>query len=283
MQIAMIQDRIVEYDKLEPAYLDRGTYFGDGVYEVLRSYGGRIFAIEKHLARFERSLAAIDIAGVDIGAIRERVITAFNRASIDEAKVYFHITRGAGPRNHGMRETLEPNFFLTVTELDDVRDQKENGISVSTYPDLRWKRCDIKSLNLLPNVLARLDAEKKGCAEAILVNDKGQITEGSASAFFAYYSDENKLVTHRLGEDILPSITREFVVQIAVDAGFTVVEEALTPQEAVSADELFLAVTTRDVVPVVEFDGVKIGTGEPGETSKTLMAAFLRLVGVGSL
>ena len=278
MQIAMIQDRIVEYDKLDPAYLDRGTYFGDGVYEVLRSYGGRIFAFEKHLARFSRSLAAIDITGVDIDDIREKVQASFNRASIDDAKIYFHITRGTGPRNHGIREVLKPNFFLTITEIEDITDQKQNGISVSTYPDLRWKRCDIKSLNLLPNVLARLDAEKKGCTEAILVNEKGEITEGSASSVFAVFSRKKKLVTHPLGEDILPGITREIVTQIAVNAGLTVVEETLTPSQAKQADELFIAVTTKDIVPVVEFDGVKIGSGVAGEVTKTLMAEFLESV-----
>jgi D-alanine transaminase len=278
MQIAMIQDRIVDYDKLDPAYLDRGTYFGDGVYEVLRSYGGRIFAIEKHLARFTSSLAAIDITGVDIDDIREKVQLAFDHASIDDAKIYFHVTRGAGPRNHGMSDALKPNFFLTITELGCTTAQKLSGISVSTYPDLRWKRCDIKSLNLLPNVLAKLDAEKKGCTEAILVNDKGEITEGSASSFFAVFSGEKKLVTRPLGEDILPGITRELVAKIAVSAGLTVVEQALTPAQATEADELFIAVTTRDIVPVVEFDGVKIGSGVVGEVTKTLMAEFLELV-----
>lgn len=278
MQIAMIQDRIVDYDKLDPAYLDRGTYFGDGVYEVLRSYGGRIFVLEKHLARFTSSLAAIGITGVDIDEIREKVRTSFARASIDDAKIYFHVTRGTGPRDHGMAGALKPNFFLTITELEDITDQKLSGISVSTYPDLRWKRCDIKSLNLLPNVLAKLDAEKKGCTEAILVNDKGEITEGSSSSFFAVFSGEKKLVTRPLGADILPGITRELVAQIAVNIGLTVVEQAITPMQATQADELFIAVTTRDIVPVVVFDGVKIGSGVVGEVTKTLMAEFLELV-----
>ncbi|MBW8034914.1 MAG: amino acid aminotransferase [Planctomycetes bacterium] len=278
MQIAMIQDRIVDYDELDEAYLDRGTYFGDGVYEVLRSYGGKIFLLEKHLERFARSLGEIGIEGVDIDEIREKIITAYNRASIDEAKVYFHITRGIGPRNHGMVGELKPNFFLTVTELGDFRGEKEHGIKVSTYPDLRWKRCDIKSLNLLPNVLARLDAEKKGCVEAILVSDAGEITEGSASAFFAVFASDKNLVTRPLGTEILPSITRKLVVQVAVNAGLTVVEKALTPWQAKQADELFIAVTTKDIVPVVEFDGVKIADGKPGEYTNALMKEINALV-----
>jgi len=279
MQIAMIQDRIVDYDELDEAYLDRGTYFGDGVYEVLRSYGGKIFLLEKHLERFAKSLGEIGINGVDIERIREKIITAYNRASIDEAKVYFHITRGTGPRNHGMAAEMKPNFFLTVTELGDFSSEKKHGIKVATYPDLRWKRCDIKSLNLLPNVLARLDAEKKGCAEAILVNDAGEITEGSASAFFAVFAGDKNLVTRPLGKEILPSITRNLVVQVAVNAGLTVIEKTITPDEAKGADELFIAVTTKDIVPVVEFDGVKIADGKPGEYTNALMREIGLIVG----
>ena len=279
MQLAMIQDRIVGYDELDEAYLDRGTYFGDGVYEVLRSYGGKIFRLDEHLERFARSLGEIGIEGVDIGEVRAKIVTAFNRASIDEAKIYFHITRGAGPRNHVMAGEMKPSFFLTVTELGDFSAEKERGIKVCTCPDLRWKRCDIKSLNLLPNVLARLDAEKKGCGEAILVNEAGEITEGSAAAFFAIFAGEKKLVTRPLGKEILPSITRQVVEQVAVNAGLTVVEKAVTPDEAKGADELFIAVTTKDIVPVVEFDGVEIAGGKVGQFTKALMREIGLLVG----
>jgi len=185
MQVAMIQDKIVPVEQLEPVYLDRGIYFGDGVYEVLRSYNGKIFALEEHLARLANSLAAIGITGVDIDRIRSRVHSAFSAAGISNAKIYFHITRGSAPRNHIWDDDLEPNFFLTVTELPDDTEAKTEGIAVSTHPDWRWKRCDIKSLNLLPNVLARADAAKKGCDEAILVDEAGLITEGAGSAFFA--------------------------------------------------------------------------------------------------
>ncbi|MHC4483571.1 MAG: aminotransferase class IV, partial [Planctomycetota bacterium] len=140
MQIAMIQDRIVPAEQLDPAYLDRGTFFGDGVYEVVRSYNGKIFALDEHLQRFANSLAAIEITALDIADVRSRVEKAFSAAGISNAKIYFHITRGSAPRNHVCDENLEPNFFLTVTELPDNTEEKTKGIAVSTHPDLRWKR-----------------------------------------------------------------------------------------------------------------------------------------------
>ena len=279
MQLAMIQDKIVPYEELEPAYLDRGTFFGDGVYEVVRSYNGKIFALDKHLQRFARSIREVQIEGIEIEDIRGRVEAAFDRAGIADAKIYFHVTRGSATRNHGPSGELKPNFFLTITKLDENAEKKANGIKVSTYPDLRWKRCDIKSLNLLPNVMARMDAEKKGCQEAILIDDNGDITEGSASAFFMILSAEKKLVTRPLGKEILPSITRSIIEQIAPKAGLTVVEQKMTPFQAKNADELIIAVSTQDVVGVVEFDGEKIGDGTVGEYTKKLMLEFAKFVG----
>jgi len=274
MQVAMIQDRIVPVEELEPAYLDRGIYFGDGVYEVVRSYDGKIFALQEHLERFARSLAAIGITGVDIDQIRTRVQRAFDAAGIANAKIYFHITRGSAPRDHICDANLEPNFFLTVTELLDSMEEKNKGIAVSTFPDWRWKRCDIKSLNLLPNVLACMDAARRGCAEAILVDEAGLITEGSHSAFFAIFG--RTIQTAPLTANILPSITRKFVIKAAQNIELEVFEESLTPQQANSADELFIAVTTKDIVPVVRFDDKIIGDGKPGKYSKMLIQEFRR-------
>ena len=278
MQLAMIQDRIVPYAELDPVYLDRGTFFGDGVYEVIRSYQGRVFAVEEHMARFARSLREVDIGGVDIADVRGRVERAFDEAGIENAKIYFHITRGSADRNHETPADLTPNFFLTVTELDDLPANRTSGISVSTFPDWRWKRCDIKSLNLLANVLARRDAERKGCCEAILVNGAGEITEGASSAFFIVRAGQKELVTRPLGPDILPSITRAVVLRIAQSAGLRPVKEVVTATEAAAADELFIAGTTQDIVPVVAFDGTTIGNGQPGEHTKKLSEAFRQYV-----
>jgi len=272
MQVAMIQEKIVPVEELEPIYLDRGIYFGDGVYEVVRSYNGKIFALEEHLQRFANSLAAIGITAVDINQIRQRVQKAFDAAGIANAKIYFHITRGSALREHTYDPDLKPNFFLTVTEQTDDTEEKNKGIAVSTHPDWRWKRCDIKSLNLLANVLARQDATRKGCAEAILVDEAGLITEGSHSAFFAIFGQT--LQTAPLTANILPSITRIFVIKAGKNIGLEVLEKSLTHQQAASADELFIAVTTEDIVPVVRFDDRIIGNGKPGKYTKLLIQEF---------
>lgn len=272
MQVAMIGDRIVPLAELEPIYSDRGIYFGDGVYEVVRSYNGKIFALEEHLQRFANSLSAIGIVGVDIEQIRSRVKRAFEAAGISNAKIYFHITRGSAPRSHTWEAELKPNFFLTVTELPNDTEEKTKGIAVSTHPDWRWKRCDVKSLNLLANVLARQDAAQKGCAEAILVDDAGLITEGAGSAFFAVFGQA--LQTTPLTANVLPSITRKFVIKAGKNAGLKIVEKSLTPQQANGADELFIAVTTKDIIPVVEFDGKLIGDGKSGKYTKLLIQEF---------
>jgi D-alanine transaminase len=272
MQLAMIQDKIVPFEQLDAAYLDRGLYFGDGVYEVIRSYDGRIFAFEEHMQRFTRSLVAIEIKNVDIDDIRSRVKKTFDAAGIPNAKIYFHITRGSGPRSHVCDDNIKPNFFLTVTEIVPNVEKKTKGISVTTVPDLRWKRCDIKSLNLLANVLAQREAAQKGCAEAVLVDEKGLITEGASSAFFAI--TKKNLQTAPLTANILPSVTRKFVLKAAENAKLSVVEKSLTPEQAQKADELFIAVTTIDIVPVVKFDDVVIGGGKPGQLTRKMMDEF---------
>lgn len=271
-QITMVQDKIADPQQISPAYFDRAMFFGDGVYEVIRSYNGRIFAIQDHLDRFRASLNAVDIKGIDIDTIRRRILKAFKAADIKDASIYFHVTRGTGPRSHIWPETMEPTFFLTVSELPDDTELKEKGVSVSTYPDLRWKRCDIKSLNLLPNVLARQDAAKKNCYEAILVNDKGFITEGSGSAFFAIFG--SKLYTSPLKNNILPSISRKYVLKAAGKAGLKIVEKNLKTKRAVKADEMFIAVTTKDIVPVIRFDGHEISGGRPGPLTKKMICEF---------
>lgn len=274
MQIAMINDKITPLDKLDKAYLDRGLYFGDGVYEVVRSYNGKIFALDEHLERFKNSLAGIEIHGVDIGQIRKKVTKAFETAQISNARIYLHITRGSALRDHNWDDNIKPNFFLTVTELPDFSEMKQNGIAVSTYPDLRWKKCWIKSLNLLPNVLARHDAAAKGCDEAILVDDNGLITEGSGSAFFAVFG--TKLQTAPLSANILPSITRKFAIKVAGNLGIEVVEKSIKADDAKSSDELFLTVTTKDIIPVIKFDDKIIGNSTPGRITQNLITEFFK-------
>jgi D-alanine transaminase len=287
MQIATVQDRMIPLNELDPAYLDRGLYFGDGVYEVLRTYNGRIFALDEHLRRFANSLNAVAIKGVDLGQVSAKVSAAFKASDLANAKIYFHVTRGRGPRDAFPRTSLEPTFFLTVMDAADSSAEKARGITVSTFPDQRWTRCDIKSLNLLPNVLAKRDAVEKGCDEAILVNDAGLITEGAASSFFGVFEGpgpsgqgrEYTLQTAPLTANILPSVTRMFVIQAAHNLGIPVVEEQFTPDRAAAARELIMAVTTKDVVPIVRFDGQPIADGAPGRVCLRLAREFEKFTG----
>lgn len=276
MQIVMIQDKIVPIEKVEPVYFDRGTFFGDGVYEVMRSYNGKLFAFDEHLERFAHSLSGIQITGVDLALIRSRIQRAFEAAGIANAQVYFHITRGSAPRNRVWSDDLEPNFFLSVSELNDNGDDKAKGITVSTFPDWRWKRCDIKSLNLLPNVLANTDAVRKGCGEAIFVDEAGWITEGAGSAFFAVRGQT--LQTAPLTANILPSITRKYTIKAGRNVELKIVEESLTPEQAASSDELCVASTTKDILAVVKFDDKVIGDGKPGKYTKLMAEEFRSFV-----
>ncbi len=272
MDLSMIDDQIIPFAELDKSRLDRGVFFGDGVYEVVRSYDGKIFALPEHLRRFKRSLREIGIEEVDIDVIEKRVREAYEESKLDNARIYFHITRGCEPRNHVPSDDIEPSFFMTVNRLVDP--QKIPSISVSTHPDWRWKRCDIKSLNLLANVLARIDAKKRGSDEAILVDETGDITEGAGSAFFVIDSVERTLITRPLGAEILPSITRQIIVGISERAGLEVIERTITPTQASHSHEAFIAVTTKDIVPVVKFDGLPVADGRAGEYTLKLKKLF---------
>jgi D-alanine transaminase len=274
MDVAMLDDRMLPISELDRPYLDRGLYFGDGVYEVVRSYEGHLFALDEHLSRFERSLREIQMFDVAIEDIKQRILSAFERSGYSNARIYFHLTRGSQSRDHLPVPGIAPNFLMMVSELKDNPEIKQKGVAVSTHPDWRWKRCDIKSLNLLANVLARIEAQKKGASEAILVGDDGTITEGASSAFFAIDAKNKAIVTRPLGHEILPSITRAMVMRIAERAGLSVIEKALTPVQAAGLDELFMAVTTKDIVPITQFDGVRVGNGECGILTRKLINEF---------
>lgn len=275
MQLVMIDDKFVDSAKVDLANFDYGTFFGDGVYEFLRSYNGKLFALEEHLERFKNSLNAIEIDGISIDTIRERILTVFKKYNKPNVKIYFHVTRGTGIREHA-KDGLTPRFFLTIDEIEDASEYHKTGIKVISVPDNRWKRCDIKSLNLLPNVLAKRAAHRQDCQEAIFVDDKGYITEGAASAFFAIFG--NVLKTAPLSANILPSITRKFVLALAPKVGLKVDESQVRVEDIAKADELFQAVSSKDITGIVKFNDITIGNGKPGKYAKLLAEEFEKLV-----
>jgi D-alanine transaminase len=253
---------------------DRGFIFGDGIYEVVRVIDGRIFEWPAHAARLARGLTGIRIP-LDASAIEglknvcERLVTD-NGLADGEATVYMQVSRGAAPRTHQFPPAgTAPTVYASASRFIVPRDQRENGVKAITFPDFRWLRCDLKTVNLLGAVLARQAATEAGAYEAILLRD-GIVTEGAATNAFAVVDDV--LRTHPLGNLILPGITRQVVVELMQENGITLVEKPVTQSELLRASELFIVGTTTDVTPVIALDGKPVGAGTPGPVTKRLQA-----------
>ncbi len=259
---------------------DRGFLFGDAVYEVIRSYGGRLWCFERHMRRLAQSLAAVDMAYVDIGEIGRAIRETHAASELPDAMIYLQLTRGVAPRAHHYSRGMKPTVLITVRDVaPGVAGVDPNGMTAITAPDLRWRRCDIKSTNLLPNILAKTRAHDAGAYEAILVHPDGYITEGSSTSVF--WVREGKVCTMPLGPDILPSISRGIVIEIARDEGLPVVEEHLPLDEFRRADEIFLASTTPEVCPIITLDGASVADGKAGPITRRLQKAFRRRVEAG--
>ena len=259
---------------------DRGFLFGDAVYEVIRSYDGRLWAFERHLRRLRRSLEAIDMQAATVDELGATIEDCRARSSFPNALVYIHITRGAAPRSHAYSRDLKPLVLVHVRDIAPLVAAIDfDGVAAVTAPDLRWRRCDIKSTNLLPNVLARTAAHDKGAHEAILFDEEGFITEAAGMAVF--WVEGEVLLTTPSGPEILPSITRELVLETAREEGITVREERVSRERFGRAHEILLASTTHEACPVVELDGAPVGNGRAGPIASRLQQAFRRRVAEG--
>lgn len=255
---------------------DRGFLFGDGVYEVARAYRGRLFALDRHLARLSRGLRAIEIAppdgGVDsLAPVIERLL-AENGLSESDATVYLQITRGAAARTHHFPPAgTAPTVYGFASALTVAVQAQTDGGSAITMPDIRWARCDIKSVNLLPNVLAKQAAVAAGVTETIFVRDSA-ITEGSHTNVFAVLQGE--LRTYPECNYILSGVTREVVLELAAELGIPVRESPVFVHDIAAASEVMLTGTTLDVTPLVTVDGRAIGDGRPGPVARALQKAL---------
>jgi len=253
---------------------DRGFYFADGVYEVMRTYSGKIFRQSEHLKRFEKSLSAVRINVPDIeriGPICEEFLHLNNLQGKD---VFFYIqaTRGVWQRSLVFPPAgVIPTLYISVTEIVAPVAEQENGIRAITVEDIRWQRCDIKAIGLLPSVLARNQATEAGAEEAIFVRN-GLLTEGTHTNLFAV--KDGVVFTHPLNNYILPGITRTVVLELCNFIGLEVNEEAIELGRLGEFDELFVTSTTYEVVPVVVVNGQKIRDGKPGEITRRLQGAF---------
>ncbi len=255
---------------------DRGYQFADGIYEVCLVINGRYWDMEGHLARMERSLGALGIRSPMGSAPLKTVMNELLRRNrLRDALVYIQVTRGVAPRNHPFPvDDIEPALIMTARrfDLDQSDAQAAKGVAVITTPDIRWGRVDIKSISLLPNVLAKQAATEAGAVEAWLVRD-GKVTEGSSSNAWIV-TEEGVLVTHPKGNEILGGITRETAIACAKDLQMRIEERAFTISEAKNAAEAFITSATNLVTSVVSIDGAKIGDGAPGAAANRLREAY---------
>jgi D-alanine transaminase len=275
--LANIGDAILPLADVRISALDRGFLFGDGVYEVLRVYRGRPWLEEEHFTRLANSLRAVRIEAIDLIRLRRRMHKTIAAGPFLEATVYIQVTRGSALRSHVFPEETTPLEFLFVQEFaDPYYELREVGAEVITQPDQRWKRCDIKSINLLANVLAAQAAKDAGCKEALLYLPDGSLTEGTHSSLFGVINET--LVAPPNGPAILPGLTRELIVRLASREGIRSREQSVKRQELDHVSELFLTGTTAEVLPVVRVDGLSVGNGRPGPITQRLQKAYTQAV-----
>ena len=273
-ETAFLNGRFLPLAEATVSIEDRGFQFGDGVYEVIRTYRGRPFKLDAHLARLDRSAQAIDLRQpYPFERWVEYVTEGLRLGDFPETKIYVQITRGTAPRDHAYAPDLQPTVLMTFRELQPLNATfPSTGVAAMTMKDIRWGRCDIKSINLLANVLARQQAKKRGVFESILVRD-GQVTEGAVSNVFIV--QDGKLITAPEGGRILSGVTRQVVLELARHEGLTVQERYCSEQELLGATEVFLTGTTVEVLGVVHIDGKQIGRGQPGPVTRSLAKRFL--------
>jgi len=258
---------------------DRGFIFGDGVYEVWRVINGRLFESERHLARLTRGLGELRISPPEIARadVLERVADhLLNESDLKEgeATFYLEITRGVAPRTHQFPPAgTPPTVYATVNRFNPPEDVRSRGATAATVPDVRWLRCDIKTVQLLPNVLAKQAAAERGAIEAIFVRD-GVVTEGSHTNVMGVL--DGVIRTHPTDNLVLPGITRAVVLEIAKRLNMSVSEEPVTVPDVPRLEELFLVGTTSDVMPIIRIHDHVIGSGRPGPIARQLFTELRR-------
>ncbi len=257
---------------------DRGFQFADAVYEVLPVAHGRLWHVEQHLDRLERSLGALAMAWPVsrrvLAMIAARVV-GMNR--VGRGIVYIQVSRGSAPRNHAFPSETPPTLVVGAWSVKPpVAEAVDNGIAVVTRPDQRWGRPDIKTVGLLPNLLARQSAKEAGAGEAWLVDGQGRVTEATAANAFIVAPD-GALLTHPADGAILAGVTRANVLDLARKAGIQVGERPFSVAEALAAREAFVTGTNVTVLPVTRIDGHMVGEGRPGPITQLLRALYQEL------
>jgi D-alanine transaminase len=277
--VVYLSGRFVAAAEATVPVTDRGFLFGDGVYEVYRLYRGRPFRVPEHVERLRRSAEAIRLPLPEVDWVAlGRELVARNGLEASDATVYLQVTRGApARRSHAFPPTGTAPTVLAMAQAfrSGAPDAAEAGVRVVTAPDVRWGRCDIKSTNLLPNILAHQAAVEAGATEAVFVRD-GVVTEGTHTNVLGMV--DGQIRTHPEGPRILSGVTRAAVLEVARSEGLPVEERALALQDLERASEVWLVGTTTEITSVVRIDGRVVGDGRSGPVARRLRATFRRLV-----
>jgi D-alanine transaminase len=276
-RIAYVNGRYLPLRYATVSIEDRGYQFGDGVYEVCEVHGGFLIDEARHMARLERSLDELRIeAPLRKGALPHVLREVIARNRIVDGFVYLQVTRGVAPRDHVFpADGVRPSLVVTARSIDPKKGQAaaEKGIAIVTVPDIRWKRPDIKTICLLPNVLARQTAKENGAYEAWLIDSEGFVTEGAASNAWIVNHD-GVIITHQCDRAILRGVTRTTLIDMIEAEGLRLEERSFSLAEALTAREAFVTGATTLVMPVISIDGQKIGDGVPGPLARRLRAQF---------
>jgi D-alanine transaminase len=273
MKFAILNGKIIQRSEAKVDIEDRGYQFGDGVYEVIRVYNGKMFTVTEHLNRFVKSLDSIGITlPYTMDHLTKLLEDLIAKNNLQLGTIYMQITRGVAPRNHAFpSENVSPSLVAYTKEAARPLENLKIGVKTIVTEDIRWLRCDIKSLNLLGNLLAKQKAAEVGCFEAI--QHRGQdVTEGSSSNIFIVKN--GMIISHQSDNLILKGITKDVILQVCERNSIPVEERTFTLDEFMDADEVFLSSTTAEVMPIIEVDGKKVGDGLPGPVTKRLQEWF---------
>ena len=270
---AYLNGKFLPIDKALVPIEDRGYQFGDAVYEFIASYNGRLFYLEEHLDRLARSLKGLFFPPVSRETIRKAVLTLFGKAEIQRAGIYIQISRGVSPRNHAFPDGVHPQIVMTIREIEEKPPElRKNGAAAITVEDFRWGRCDLKTVQLLPNVLAKQKALAAGVFDAIFVSPEGVVREGTSSNICIVA--DGVVITHPLTQQILPGITRMVVIDLCRELNIQVSERFFKTDALYGSEEVFLTGTVTEVLPIVTIDGHRIGDGQVGPVTTRLFEAL---------
>ncbi len=275
-RIAYVNGQYVSHNEASVHIEDRGYQFADGVYEVVTIVNNRLIDEKGHLDRLWRSLSELRIdPPMKRAPLKLAIREVIRRNRIRNGIIYMQVTRGVAPRDHPFPDNPISALVMTAKSLsmDAAAKKAEKGVKVATVDDIRWARCDIKSVSLLPNILAKQEAKDRGAYESFMVDQEGMVTEGSSTNAWIVNSDGN-VITRPTSNSILSGITRASVIRELNKKGHKLEERAFSREELLNAREVFLTSSTSYVLPVVEVDDRVIGNGQPGSVSLKLREIY---------